>query len=115
MQRFMIRHIASHESLAQDWSEQEKDLLMEHFGYWRKLQEQGVALVYRSAFDIKGAWGIGIIGTENLSKAQVIAACDPAVKAGLHTIEINPINSVWPQIPDPPRDDNPVNDASVMK
>ncbi len=102
MQRFLIRHIALQASFAEEWSLQEQNLLNEHLGYWKKLQEQGVALVFRPAYEIKGAWGIGIIGTENFSKAQVIAACDPAVKAGLHTIEINPINSIWRQKLDSP-------------
>jgi uncharacterized protein YciI len=97
MQQFLIRQIAPRPAFAQSMSDPEKKLMDEHSGYWKKLQEQGVALIHRSAFEIKGAWGIGIIETENLSKAQVIAANDPAVKAGLHTIEVSPINASIPQ------------------
>jgi uncharacterized protein YciI len=94
MQQFLIRHIAPRLDFAQSISDPEKKLMSEHSEYWKKLQQQGVALIHRSAFEIKGAWGIGIIETENLSKAQVIAANDPAVKAGIHTIQICPMEPI---------------------
>lgn len=115
MQQFLIRHIAQRSTVAQAMSEHEQHLVNEQAGYWKKLQDQGVALIFRSAFEIKGAWGIGIIGTENLSKAQFIAANDPAVKAGFHTIEISPINAVLPQNLTTLHADHSANDASLMQ
>jgi uncharacterized protein YciI len=94
VQQFLIRYIAPRTTFAQNMSDAEKQIMSDHAGYWAKLEEQGIALVHRSASEINGAWGIGIIGTENLSRAQVIAANDPVVKHGFHTIEISPISSV---------------------
>jgi uncharacterized protein YciI len=77
-------------------SDTERKLMEEHVRYWRALQERGIVLVYGPVFDVRGDWGMGIMETEDLARAQEFAANDPAIRAGLHTIEVSPMKAVLP-------------------
>jgi uncharacterized protein YciI len=69
-------------------------MMKEHGQYWRSLMEQGIAHVFGPVMDPKGVWGLGIVEAMNEDEIRSFTAEDPAIKSGLTTLEIFPINAV---------------------
>jgi len=79
---FMIRLIPPRPSFALDMNEDEKRMMQEHAGYWRKLLAQGVAVAFGPVADPKGPWGLGVVEVDSADAVKAIEADDPAIKSG---------------------------------
>ena len=88
MRGFFFRLIPPRPSFAFDMSSAERDTMLEHVGYWSKLAEEGVALVFGPVDDPSGGYGIGVILAEDLTSAEVLRDHDPAVRSphGFQTV-----------------------------
>lgn len=82
-----------------DWStgnmsEEEAKLMGEHFMYLKQKFDEGKVMMVGPCVDT--SMGIGILETDTREEAEEIGYNDPAVKAGIVTLEIKDyIVSLW--------------------
>jgi len=82
-----------------DWTKgemtaQEEQLMGEHFMYLQENLEKGKLMMAGPVLD--RSLGIGIIETETAEEAQKIALNDPAVSAGIVTLELKEMRvALW--------------------
>jgi uncharacterized protein YciI len=91
---FFLKLIPPRPTFSVDMTEQERNTMKEHGQYWRNLMEQGIAHVFGPVLDPKGVWGLGILEAINEDEIRSFTADDPAIKSGLTTLEIYPIQAV---------------------
>ena len=91
---FVLRLIPPRSTFAQDMSDEEKSIMLQHVAYWKDLTEKGITIVYGPVLDPKGVWGLGVVEVESEEQARTITANDPAVKSGLNKLEIYPMRAV---------------------
>lgn len=82
-----------------DWtkgemSPEEMKLMGEHFTYLKEHFDKGKVMMVGPCLD--KSMGVGIIETDTAEEAQEIGNNDPAVKAGIVTLELKPMQvSLW--------------------
>jgi|SRR5215472_11121300 len=82
-------------SFAQDMTEEERRLMMEHGVYWKAQAEKGVALLFGPVGDPKGAYGILITQVDSEEQIHSLTANDPVNKSGLNfTFETYPMLNI---------------------
>jgi len=82
-------------TFAQDMSDDERAIMMQHVAYWRDLMEKGFALVYGPVLDPKAVYGLGIIAADSQEQVEEFIKHDPA--NGLNWYEFYPMMAVTPQ------------------
>ena len=65
-----------------DRREAERKVIQEHATYWKRLIDDGIAIIFGLVLDPRGPWGVGIVDVANESDAHALGTNDPAVKAG---------------------------------
>ena len=79
-------------TFAQDMSDAERKVMIDHVAYWTRLMEKGIAVVFGPVLDPKGAWGLAVVEAQNEEETRTIRANDPVFKAKLGTVEIHPMS-----------------------
>jgi len=87
---FAFRLIAPRPTFVQDMTDGERDTMAEHAVYWRKLLDEGVAVVFGPVLDPAGPYGLAVVEVDDQEHVERIIAGDPAVRAGLRT-EVHPM------------------------
>ncbi len=90
-QHFFVRLIPPRASFAQDMSEDERCLMLEHVRYVRKFFDAGKVLIFGPVLDSAGAFGVAILEVESETVARDLMAGDPSVLAGLNRFELFPM------------------------
>jgi uncharacterized protein YciI len=85
---WFIRLIAPRPTFVQDMTEAEKNLMEQHFLYWKGMFEKGVCVFGGPVLDPKGVYGVLAIMATSEDEARTIAADDPSVKGGVNRIEV---------------------------
>jgi uncharacterized protein YciI len=67
----------------QDMNDQESRVMMEHGAYWRRLMDQGKAIIFGPVLDPQGGWGLGVMETADQSELRALFADDPVSRSGL--------------------------------
>ena len=91
---FFLKLIPPRPTFFVDMTEPERNMMKEHGHYWRNLMERGIAIVFGPVLDPKAVWGLGIVEAVNEDEVRSFTADDPAIKSGLTTLEIYPIQAV---------------------
>ena len=91
---FFLKLIPPRPTFFVDMTEEERDMMKEHGQYWRSLMERGIAIVFGPVLDPRAVWGLGIVEAINEDEVRSFTADDPAIKSGLTTLEIYPIQAV---------------------
>src|SRR5262245_16807111 len=79
-------------SFAFDMTDSERAVMEQHSGYFRRLAEEGGALVFGPVADPRGPWGVAIFEAEDEYRMRAITAADPAITADMgFTYEILPM------------------------
>ena len=91
---FLSKLIPPRPTFASDMSEDEAAKMKEHAAYWHGLMRQRKAHAFGPVADPKGAWGVGILETENFMEAKALCAADPAAVSLGFRVEIYPMPSV---------------------
>jgi uncharacterized protein len=94
MNHFFIKLIPPRPTFPRDMSADERMLMQSHAIYLKKLQDQGVVLVYGPVQDANGAWGLAILECETEEQARGYMDNDPTVKAHLNRYEIAPMTAI---------------------
>ena len=78
----------------QDMSNEERDIMQQHIGYWNALMEKGKVLAFGPVLDTKGPYGLGIVEAESEDEVKTFIANDPA--NGLNQYEYYQMLAVTP-------------------
>ena len=91
MQWLLILRPVRAEMLTNGPTPEEVRMITEHFSYWQRLVQEGVAfLVGRTQTTDPGTIGLAIFRAEDEEAAALIAQHDPAVAGGVFSFEVRP-------------------------
>ena len=85
---WFIRLIPPRPNFDKDMTENEHQLMEQHFVYWKDLFQKGVCLFGGPVLDPSGVYGVLVVEAASEDEARAIAAADPSVKAGVNRIEV---------------------------
>ena len=95
MPHFFLKLVAPRPTFALDMNDAEKQMMQEHFLYWKGRQDQGEVVVFGPVLDPGGPFGMGVIVAGDEAGARAFAAGDPAMKADCgFACEIHPMRAV---------------------
>ena len=60
-------------------SDEDRQTMREHVGYWTTLAKSGRALAFGPVADRASAWGVGVVLAEDLDDAERLRDDDPAM------------------------------------
>jgi uncharacterized protein len=78
MQHFMCKLIPPRKTFSRDMSERERDLMLQHVGYWTELLKRGRVLLFGPVDDPDGAFGLGVLALPDAADAreQAVQICE---------------------------------------
>ena len=79
---FFCKLIPPRPTFAQDMSEAEAKLMLEHAVYWRGWMEKGQVVAFGLVADPAGAYGIVIVEVDDDSGLRTLAANEPTIRSG---------------------------------
>jgi uncharacterized protein YciI len=91
---FLLKLLPPRPTFMQDMSPEEAAIMQKHAVYWQGMMQEGKMHVLGPVADPKGAWGVGILETENFMEAKALCAADPAAVSLGFRVEIYPMPSV---------------------
>ncbi|WP_223589951.1 YciI family protein [Neobacillus bataviensis] len=94
---FMLKSTPPRATFHQDMTEEERNIMLQHIAYWTEKQNQGIALVFGPVLNPKEPHGLAIIEVENEDQVPKLIAEDPAVMAGVMTVEFYPMKATLPK------------------
>ncbi|MEH7331882.1 YciI family protein [Neobacillus drentensis] len=94
---FMLKSTPPRATFHQDMTEEERNIMLQHISYWTEKQNQGIALVFGPVLNPKEPHGLAIIEVENEDQVPKLIAEDPAVMAGVMTVEFYPMMATLPK------------------
>ncbi len=75
-------------------TDDEREIMMRHAGYWRKLMDKKSVIVVGPVMDPAGVFGIGVVEAEDEATVNSLLVEDPAMV--LNRYEIYPMRAVHP-------------------
>ncbi|WP_410812883.1 YciI family protein [Micromonospora sp. 067-2] len=85
---FALKLVPPRPSFASDMTDAERAIMTQHVTYWRRLLDQGVAVVFGPIIDPSGPYGLGIIEAASLEEVHRMEAEDPAIATGLCAYQV---------------------------
>ena len=98
-QHFHLKLTPHRNTFPQDITPEEQNLMAQHAAYMHNLMTGGEVVVFGPVLDPAGVFGLGVLATESLERADALAASDPA--RGLFTYQITPMQAVYLPLPPP--------------
>jgi len=86
--QFLVIYRPPRATFNDDATAEEERIIGDHFGYLKRLLEEGTLLLAGPCLD--ASMGIAVLEADSLEAAQAILARDPAVTGGVFTGEIRP-------------------------
>lgn len=86
---YFYKLIAPRPTFHLDMSSDEQKIMEEHMAYWEEIMKKRIGIIYGLVYDPEGVFGMAIIETED--DPNFIAKNDPAVKTGVCTYSIYPM------------------------
>ncbi|MCZ8521360.1 MULTISPECIES: YciI family protein [Paenibacillus] len=80
-----------------DMSAEERDVMYQHIAYWTDKQNKGIALIFGPILKPNDPHGLAIVEVETADQVPQLMAEDPAVIAGLMTMEFYPMMATLPK------------------
>jgi uncharacterized protein YciI len=76
------------------WTAEKQQVVAEHFARLQKMLNDGyLILAGKTLTDLKTTFGIVIYEADSIKEAEEIAGNDPAVKAGIMSVEVFPFKT----------------------
>jgi len=92
---YMIKLNPSRPTFAQDMTDAERAIMMQHIAYWKTYLDQGTMLVFGPVLDPAGTYGLGIVEVDDEEQLKTLLANDPA--STINVYEYHPMRAVTPQ------------------
>ena len=84
---YMVRLLGVREEWPENMTDEEEQIMSEHFGYLKELTEQGKVLMAGPVFEFK--FGLIVLEVDSEGEAQEIMKAEPSVVQGVHTYEMS--------------------------
>lgn len=94
---FLLKIIATRTTFSQDMTEEERNIMGQHVGYWTNKQNQGNVVVFGPVLNPNDPHGIVIVEVENTEQVPTLIAEDPGVIAEILKTEFYPMKAVLPK------------------
>jgi uncharacterized protein len=91
---FFLKLVPSRPTFAQDMSDEERTIMVQHAAYLTSLMHQGKVRVFGPVFDPAGAYGMGVVEADSEEEVHALIAKDPA--AQINRYEVYPMRAVLP-------------------
>src|SRR3954454_24135045 len=103
MATFVFRLLAPRPDFALTLTDEEREIMGRHAGYWRPYMDSGQMVVFGPVLDSTGSWGLGGVEAEDEDEAELraFAQGDPAVTSGTAKIEVVRMASGFVRPPNP--------------
>jgi uncharacterized protein YciI len=72
-------------------SDDEKQAMQTHMGYWAELTNKKISIVYGPVFDPAGVYGMAVVELDEHEDHNAIGNNDPAVSSGVCTFQMIPM------------------------
>lgn len=92
---YFLKLLPCRPSFAQDMTDGERAIMMQHIAYWSGWMEKGAVIAFGPVMDPQGTYGIGIVEVDNEEQVKELIANDPA--ATINTYGYHPMRAVLPQ------------------
>ena len=92
---FVLHLLPSRPDFAQTMSEEERNIMMTHVGYWMDLMNKGKVVAFGPVMDPAEVYGLGIIAVDDEQEVTDFIVNDPA--AAINRYEYFPMKAVVPQ------------------
>jgi len=89
---YMLKLVPNRPTFAQDMTDAERAIMMDHIAYWKKYLDDGTMIVFGPVFDPAGTYGLGIIAVDSEEQAKQLMAGDPA--SSINTYVYHPMRAV---------------------
>ncbi|MFG1377080.1 YciI family protein [Xanthobacter autotrophicus] len=95
MAHFLLRLSPPRPAFPADATVAEMDAMAAHGAFWQREADRGVALAVGPVADPSGIWGMALVEAQDQDAADLLAAQDPVIVAGLgFAYEVMPILSL---------------------
>lgn len=94
---FLLKIIATRTTFYQDMTEDERNIMGQHVGYWTDKQNQGIVVVFGPVLNPNDPHGIVIVEVKNAEQVPTLIAEDPGMIAGILKTEYYPMKAVLPK------------------
>jgi uncharacterized protein YciI len=84
---YFFKLIPPRASFAQDMTQDERNIMLQHIAYWKKNMDEGRVIVFGPVLHPDGAFGIGIIQVNDEDEIKAFAENDPSITSKLNTYE----------------------------
>jgi uncharacterized protein YciI len=91
---FFVKLIPHRATFAQDMTPEEREIMMQHAGYWTELMHKKLVIVFGPVMDPAGVFGMGVLEVEDEAAARNLLDNDPAIQ--LNRYEIQPMRAIHP-------------------
>src|SRR5262249_18731145 len=85
---FVFRLKAPRPNFADDMTDEEREIMGRHAGYWQPFIDRGQMVIFGPVLDGSGSWGLGVVEADDEEELRAFAAGDPAVTSGTTELEI---------------------------
>jgi uncharacterized protein len=92
-QHFFLKLNPPRPSFMMDMTDEEKQIMHSHVGYWNQLLEDGIAIVFGPVMHPNGGHGVGVVAVDSEEQLKEVIAKDPA--NGLNVYEFFPMRAVY--------------------
>ena len=92
---FVLHLLPSRPDFAQTMTQEEREIMMQHVGYWTEIMNQGKVLAFGPVLDPKEVYGLGIIAVDSEQEVKDFIAKDPASK--INHYEYFPMKAIVPE------------------
>jgi len=89
---FFLKLVPRRPSFAQDMTNEERAIMMQHVAYWKKFLDEGKVLVYGPVMDPAATYGMGIVIANDEEEVKALIAGDPAGQ--INNYEYYPMRAV---------------------
>ena len=81
VQPFLFKLVPPRPDFPFTMTDDERDTMLEHVGYWSALAGAGTALAFGPVNDPSGGYGVGVILAADLAEAERLRDDDPAMRS----------------------------------
>jgi uncharacterized protein YciI len=88
---FFLRLIPPRPTFAQDMTDTERAVMLEHVAYFKQHFDAGRVLIYGPVLAPTESFGMGVVEVADEAEARAIMDADPSVTSGLNRYELAPM------------------------
>ena len=89
---FALYLLPARSDFAQTMTDEERNIMQQHVGYWTTKMNEGKVLVFGPVMDPEEVYGLGIVSVDDEQEVKDLIANDPAAK--INRYEYYPMRAI---------------------